>query len=73
MGYMFTLYSKTGSSPNGMQGSSDVGVFGLGPMGENFAMNLLSRGFSVSVYNRTPKRTRAFLERAGSTTRLRWT
>jgi len=56
-----------------MQGSSDVGVFGLGPMGENFAMNLLGRGFSVSVYNRTPERTRAFLERAGSTARLRGT
>ena len=48
-----------------MSGAHDVGVFGLGPMGENFALNLLSRGFSVSVYNRTPERTRAFLERAG--------
>ncbi len=48
-----------------MPGNSDVGVFGLGPMGENFALNLLSRGFSVSVYNRTPERTRAFLEGAG--------
>ncbi len=48
-----------------MSGNSDVGVFGLGPMGENFALNLLGRGFSVSVYNRTPERTRAFLDGAG--------
>ena len=48
-----------------MPGNSDVGVFGLGPMGENFALNLLSRGFSVSIYNRTPERTRTFLERVG--------
>jgi 6-phosphogluconate dehydrogenase len=48
-----------------MEGNSDVGVIGLGPMGENFALNLLSRGFSVSVYNRTPERTRAFLESIG--------
>jgi 6-phosphogluconate dehydrogenase len=65
MGSMFTLYRKAGSSQDGMEGSSDVGIFGLGPMGENFALNLLSRGFSVSVYNRTPERTRAFLERIG--------
>lgn len=56
-----------------MQGSSDVGVLGLGPMGENFALNLLSRGFSVSVYNRTPERTRAFVERSGAPEGLRAT
>ncbi len=47
-----------------------MGVLGLGPMGENFALNLLSKGFSVTVYNRSPERTKAFLDRFGGTTGL---
>ncbi|MEN3048271.1 MAG: NADP-dependent phosphogluconate dehydrogenase [Candidatus Caldarchaeales archaeon] len=42
---------------------SDVGVFGLGAMGEGFALNLAGRGLRVSVYNRTPERTREFAAR----------
>ncbi|MEM0381771.1 MAG: NADP-dependent phosphogluconate dehydrogenase [Nitrososphaerota archaeon] len=40
----------------------DVGVYGLGVMGEAFALNLESRGLKVAVYNRTAKRTSQFIE-----------
>jgi 6-phosphogluconate dehydrogenase len=44
----------------------DVGVFGLGVMGEAFALNLESRGLRVAVYNRTPERVDRFMhDRAG--------
>jgi 6-phosphogluconate dehydrogenase len=39
----------------------DVGLIGLAVMGENLALNIESRGFSVAVHNRTAARTRAFL------------
>ncbi|MCC8154917.1 MAG: decarboxylating NADP(+)-dependent phosphogluconate dehydrogenase [Tannerellaceae bacterium] len=32
--------------------SSDIGLIGLAVMGENLALNMESKGFSVSVYNR---------------------
>lgn len=32
---------------------SDIGIIGLAVMGENLALNMESRGFKVSVYNRT--------------------
>lgn len=31
---------------------SDIGIYGLGSMGQNIALNFASKGFSVSVYNR---------------------
>lgn len=33
--------------------TSDIGIIGLAVMGENLALNLESKGFVVSVYNRT--------------------
>ncbi|MBN2062874.1 MAG: NADP-dependent phosphogluconate dehydrogenase [Deltaproteobacteria bacterium] len=39
---------------------SDIGLIGLGVMGENLALNIESRGYSVSVYNRTPSVTDEF-------------
>lgn len=33
--------------------TSDVGLIGLAVMGENLALNMESKGFTVSVYNRT--------------------
>ncbi len=39
-----------------------IGVIGLAVMGKNLAMNIESRGYSVSVYNRTASRTEEFLE-----------
>ncbi len=42
----------------------DVGLIGLAVMGENLALNMLEKGFSVAVHNRTSDRIDAFLNRA---------
>ncbi|MDF2926853.1 MAG: 6-phosphogluconate dehydrogenase [Paenibacillaceae bacterium] len=39
-----------------------IGVVGLAVMGKNLALNIESRGFTVSVYNRSPEKTREILE-----------
>ena len=45
-----------------MSGSPvDFGLIGLAVMGQNLAINIESRGFSVSVYNRSPAVTEAFV------------
>ena len=31
----------------------DIGLIGLAVMGENLALNIESRGFTIAVYNRT--------------------
>ncbi len=38
-----------------------IGLIGLGVMGENLALNMLSRGYRVAVYNRTVAKTTAFV------------
>lgn len=38
-----------------MKNKSDIGLIGLAVMGENLALNMESKGFAVSVYNRTVK------------------
>src|SRR2546429_7033020 len=38
----------------------DVGLIGLGVMGENLVLNLESKGFSVAVFNRTTEVTEKF-------------
>ncbi|MGE5614067.1 MAG: decarboxylating NADP(+)-dependent phosphogluconate dehydrogenase [Bacillota bacterium] len=44
----------------------DIGIIGLAVMGKNLALNIESKGFSVSVYNRTAEKTREMLaESAG--------
>ncbi len=42
----------------------EVGLVGLAVMGENLALNMLEKGFSVAVHNRTPDRIEAFLAKA---------
>src|SRR5918996_2235124 len=43
----------------------DIGLIGLGVMGENLVLNLESKGFSVAVFNRTTEVTEKFIaERA---------
>ncbi|MER3601635.1 MAG: phosphogluconate dehydrogenase (NADP(+)-dependent, decarboxylating) [Nitrososphaerota archaeon] len=42
----------------------DVAIIGLGRMGQNLALNLAEKGFSVAVYNRTKERTEELLARA---------
>ncbi|MGI6668319.1 MAG: decarboxylating NADP(+)-dependent phosphogluconate dehydrogenase [Acetivibrionales bacterium] len=44
----------------------DIGVIGLAVMGKNLALNIESKGYSVSVYNRSPEKTKDMLaESAG--------
>ena len=38
----------------------DIGLIGLAVMGENLALNIASRGYSIAVYNRTTSVTDAF-------------
>ncbi|MFZ0280397.1 MAG: decarboxylating NADP(+)-dependent phosphogluconate dehydrogenase [Bacteroidales bacterium] len=40
---------------------SDIGLIGLAVMGENLVLNMESKGFNVSVYNRTTKKVDDFL------------
>ncbi|MCK9221260.1 MAG: NADP-dependent phosphogluconate dehydrogenase [Limnochordia bacterium] len=44
---------------------ADIGVVGLAVMGQNLALNIAEHGYTVSVYNRTKARTRAFMENTG--------
>ena len=41
-------------------GTSDIGLIGLAVMGENLVLNMESKGFSVSVFNRTTSVTEKF-------------
>ncbi|MBN2439706.1 MAG: NADP-dependent phosphogluconate dehydrogenase [Spirochaetales bacterium] len=41
---------------------TDIGLIGLAVMGENLALNIESRGYSVSVHNRSPEKTDNFKE-----------
>jgi len=40
---------------------ADVGLVGLAVMGENLALNMESRGFTVAVFNRTVEKVEAFV------------
>jgi len=40
---------------------ADIGLIGLAVMGENFALNMESKGFRVAVYNRTVERVEQFI------------
>mgnify|MGYP000863204289 FL=1 len=44
---------------------SDIGLIGLAVMGENLVMNMESKGFSVSVYNRSTDKVKHFVEGRG--------
>ncbi len=41
---------------------SDIGLIGLAVMGENLVMNMESKGFTVSVFNRTTEKVTRFIE-----------
>lgn len=43
-------------------GKADIGLIGLAVMGENLIMNMESKGFSVSVFNRTAGKVTSFIE-----------
>lgn len=41
---------------------ADIGLIGLAVMGENLALNMESKGFTVAVFNRTTEKVSAFTE-----------
>ena len=41
--------------------NSDIGLIGLAVMGQNLVLNMADHGYTVSVYNRSPSKTRDFL------------
>lgn len=48
-----------------MKEVSDIGLVGLAVMGENLVLNMESKGFSVSVYNRTVEKVDSFIHGRG--------
>jgi 6-phosphogluconate dehydrogenase len=44
-----------------MAAKADIGLWGLAVMGQNLALNMESKGFTVAVYNRTSDKTREFI------------
>ena len=44
-----------------MRKESDIGLIGLGVMGQNLVLNMADHGVTVSVYNRTHEKTTAFI------------
>ncbi len=44
-----------------MQAQSDIGLVGLAVMGENLVLNMESKGFQVSVYNRSVEKVDKFV------------
>ena len=42
---------------------ADIGVIGMAVMGQNLALNIESKGYTVAVYNRTAERTKEFIEK----------
>ncbi|PWI46855.1 phosphogluconate dehydrogenase (NADP(+)-dependent, decarboxylating) [Candidatus Heimdallarchaeota archaeon B3_Heim] len=43
----------------------DIGLIGLGVMGQNLTLNMERNGYSLAVYNRTKSKTMAFLRGVG--------
>ncbi|ERM91387.1 MAG: 6-phosphogluconate dehydrogenase, decarboxylating [Caldanaerobacter subterraneus] len=41
---------------------NEIGLIGLAVMGQNLALNIARKGYSVSVFNRTSEKTKEFLE-----------
>ena len=49
---------------------ADIGLIGLAVMGENLAMNMESKGFTVAVYNRTVSKVEDFIGGRGNGKKL---
>jgi 6-phosphogluconate dehydrogenase len=45
-----------------MKPLSDIGLVGLAVMGENLILNMASKGFTVTAYNRTADKVQNFLD-----------
>jgi 6-phosphogluconate dehydrogenase len=48
-----------------MESKADIGLVGLAVMGENLVLNMESKGFTCSVYNRTVDKVDAFMNGRG--------
>ena len=46
--------------------TTDIGLIGLAVMGENLALNIENRGFSVALYNRTTSKVDEFMRGRGA-------
>jgi 6-phosphogluconate dehydrogenase len=57
-----TLEYGEASSQQGDFMKSDIGVIGLAVMGENLILNMASKGFQVSAFNRTTSKVQEFIE-----------
>lgn len=44
-------------------GQSDIGLIGLAVMGQNLVLNMADNGWAVSVFNRSPEKTREFVSK----------
>ena len=49
-----------------MKAKSDIGLVGLAVMGENLVLNMESKGFQVSVFNRTVEKVDKFISGRGA-------
>jgi 6-phosphogluconate dehydrogenase len=47
-----------------MSSDLEIGLYGLAVMGQNFALNMASHGFSVAVCNRSPDKVDVTVKRA---------
>ena len=52
---------------------SDIGLIGLAVMGENLVLNMESKGFRVSVFNRTGDKVKNFLNTRAAGKNIRGT
>lgn len=44
--------------------TSDIGLYGLAVMGQNLALNIAEKGFSISVHNRSEEKVHATIKRS---------
>ena len=49
-----------------MQETADIGLVGLGVMGQNLALNIADHGYRVAVFNRTTSRVDSFVSGTGN-------
>mmetsp|Transcript_21593 Transcript_21593/g.41951 ORF Transcript_21593/g.41951 Transcript_21593/m.41951 type:complete len:493 (+) Transcript_21593:127-1605(+) len=48
----------------GSLSANDIGLFGLGVMGQNLALNIAEKGFKIAVHNRSPSKVDECVDRA---------
>ena len=61
MVWPYSLDRRAGQIPTINMSNSDFGLIGLAVMGQNLVLNVESRGFQVSVYNRTTSAMEEFV------------